>query len=155
MNLSRDFSQLSKWASQATGKPATFALAFSVIIIWACMGPFVGFSDSWQLVINTSTTIITFLMVFLIQNSQTRDTMAVQIKLDEIIRALEGAHNVLLDLEELDSNELESFQRTYQKLAGQARKNLKLGKSDTGVEATQNCIKDAQEAVKQKKSLDR
>jgi low affinity Fe/Cu permease len=96
-------------------------------------GPIFGFSDSWQLVINTGTTIVTFLMVFLLQNTQYRDSEAIQIKLDELIRAMEGAHNILLDLEELDERDLDRIRDEYGKLAEKARKDLKKGKGDTGV----------------------
>ncbi len=115
------FTRFAKGASRFTGRPACFALALGTIILWAVTGPLFGFSDTWQLVINTSTTIITFLMVFLIQNTQNRDSQALQIKLDELIRALEPAHNALLDLEELDDDELERFRTGYEKLAKLAR----------------------------------
>lgn len=91
-----------------------------------------GFSDTWQLVINTGTTIITFLMVFLIQNTQNRDTEAIQVKLDELIRATKGAHNALLDLEELEEENLDAFKAKYQALAAVARTDLGLGNEDTG-----------------------
>jgi low affinity Fe/Cu permease len=91
-----------------------------------------GFSDTWQLVINTGTTIITFLMVFLIQNTQNRDTEAIQVKLDELIRATKGAHNALLDLEELEEKNLDAFKSKYQALAAAARVELDQGKQDTG-----------------------
>ncbi len=115
------FTRFAKSASRFTGRPACFALALGTIIVWALTGPLFGFSDTWQLVINTSTTIITFLMVFLIQNTQNRDSQALQIKLDELIRAIEPAHNALMDLEELDDNELELFRGRYEKLAKLAR----------------------------------
>lgn len=107
--------------------------AVLIIVIWAITGPLFGFSDTWQLVINTGTTIITFLMVFLIQNTQNRDTEALQIKLDELIRAMNGAHNALLDLEELDEKELDRIRETYRKLAQKAREDIKKGKLDTDV----------------------
>ena len=94
-------------------------------------GPLFGFSDTWQLVINTGTTIITFLMVFLIQNSQNRDTKAIQIKLDELIRTTQGAHNALLDLEELNEESLDAFRTKYEALAAAARKGLLTGQRDT------------------------
>ncbi|MBL9091966.1 MAG: low affinity iron permease family protein [Planctomycetaceae bacterium] len=115
------FTRFAKIAARATGHPAAFAAAAGIILIWAVSGPLFGFSDTWQLVINTSTTIVTFLMVFLIQNSQNRDTEALQIKLDELIRAVGGAENTLLDLEELDECELEELRDRYLKLAEAAR----------------------------------
>lgn len=105
----------------------------SIIIIWGITGPIFKFSDTWQLGINTGTTIITFLMVFLIQNTQNRDSEAIQVKLDEIIRVMEGAHNALLDLEELDEKELDKIRANYEKLAIIAREELKKGGSDTAV----------------------
>ena len=119
------FTRAAKWASHASGRPTTFIIAFAIIVIWAVTGPIFHFSDTWQLVINTGTTIITFLMVFLIQNTQNRDTEALQIKLDELIRAMEGAQNVVLDLEELDDKELEEFRKDYLKLAEAARREMK------------------------------
>jgi low affinity Fe/Cu permease len=100
-------------------------VALGIILIWAITGPLFDYSDTWQLVINTSTTIITFLMVFLIQNTQNRDTEALQIKLDELIRSMENAHNALLDLEELDDDELDRIRKDYLKLAETARGKLK------------------------------
>jgi low affinity Fe/Cu permease len=107
-------------------------MAVLVIATWIATGPIFHFSDTWQLVINTGTTIVTFLMVFLIQNTQNRDTEAIQVKLDELIRATKGAHNALLDLEELEENTLESFRRRYQALAAAARADLFHGVQDTG-----------------------
>ena len=118
------FTRFAKWAARATGKPATFIGAVFIIILWAVTGPIFDFSDTWQLVINTSTTIITFLMVFLIQNTQNRDTEAMQIKLDELIRAVETAQNTMMDLEELDETELDEIRAKYEKLAEKARKKL-------------------------------
>jgi low affinity Fe/Cu permease len=115
------FSRLAKWASRASGRPAAFILALSAVAIWIVTGPLFGFSDTWQLVINTGTTIVTFLMVFLIQSSQNRDTEAIQLKLDELIRATRGAHNKLMDLEELEENELEAVHESYATLARSAR----------------------------------
>src|SRR5512140_2369706 len=110
------FSRFAKWTARESGQPATFGLALLIIIVWGITGPIFHFSDTWQLVINTGTTIITFLMVFLIQNTQNRDTEALQIKMDELIRAVESAHNVLLDLEELDDEELDDIRKDYLKL---------------------------------------
>jgi low affinity Fe/Cu permease len=126
------FTGFAKSTSRATGRPSAFLAAFAVIIIWIVTGPLFKFSDTWQLVINTGTTIITFLMVFLIQNTQNRDSEAVQVKLDELIRAHEGAHNALLDLEELEELELDRIRQTYSVLAKQARAELRKGLSDTG-----------------------
>jgi low affinity Fe/Cu permease len=129
------FSRFSKWASREAGRPITFALAVAMIGVWLVTGPLFRFSDTWQLVINTATTIVTFLMVFLIQNTQNRDTEAIQIKLDELIRATEGAHNALLDLEELTEDELDAFRKKYEALAEAARRESKGGKLDTGTPA--------------------
>ena len=115
------FSDFARRLAVWTGRPVAFLAACGAVVLWAASGPFFGFSDTWQLVINTSTTIITFLMVFLIQNTQNRDTEAMQIKLDELIRATQGANNRLLDLEELEDRELEGFRRSYESLAERAR----------------------------------
>jgi low affinity Fe/Cu permease len=127
------FTRFSKRASRATGQPAAFLIAMSIILAWAVTGPIFHFSDTWQLVINTGTTVITFLMVFLIQNTQNRDTQAMQLKLDELIRSHEGAHTALLDLEELSEKELRHFQALYLKLAAEARETLRKGGQDTNV----------------------
>ncbi|MBP0592401.1 low affinity iron permease family protein [Paraburkholderia sp. LEh10] len=125
------FSRFSTGLSTMAGKPATFVVAVALVVVWAISGPMFHFSDTWQLVINTSTTIVTFLMVFLIQNTQNRDTAAMQIKLDELIRALDGAHNALLDLEELNEKDLQRFRRRYEQLAEEARNALRSGGTDT------------------------
>lgn len=125
------FSLFAKWTSRITGHPLAFVTAVLIIVFWALTGPIFGFSDTWQLVINTGTTIVTFLMVFLIQNTQNRDTGAIQTKLDEVIRAMEGAHNALLDLEELDEAEIEHIRRDYRRLAAQARRAIEKGMKDT------------------------
>jgi low affinity Fe/Cu permease len=127
------FTRFAKVTAHAAGAPATFCVAVAIILLWAITGPFFGFSDTWQLVINTGTTIITFLMVFLIQNTQNRDSEAIQVKLDELIRSIDGAHLALLDLEDLDDKDLERICRDYRELAKQARKDLRAGKSDTDV----------------------
>lgn len=125
------YAAISKAVSRFCGKPIVFLMAVGVIVVWIVTGPLFGFSDTWQLVINTGTTIVTFLMVFLIQNTQNRDTAAIQIKLDELIRATAGAHNALLDLEEMDEHLLDQFRTKYQMLANSARGNLKMGQVDT------------------------
>ncbi len=130
------YSGFAKSAAHFCGRPRTFALAVAVIGVWVITGPIFRFSDTWQLVINTSTTIITFLMVFLIQNTQNRDTAAIQIKLDELIRVTKGAHNVLLDLEELEEEALDSFRQKYLAIATSARKDLVGGTQDTGTPDT-------------------
>jgi low affinity Fe/Cu permease len=117
------FSRVAKLASRFAGRPAAFTLAVVVVLVWVVTGPLFGFSDTWQLVINTGTTVVTFLMVFLIQNSQNRDTEAIQLKLDELIRATRGAHNALLDLEELEERELDAFRGRYTALARAARQS--------------------------------
>jgi len=126
------FSRFAKWTARATGHPAAFMVAASIVVVWGLAGPIFKFSDTWQLVINTGTTIVTFLMVFLIQNTQNRDSHAVQLKLDELIRAANGAHNALLDLEELEEEDLERFRVRYEDLARTARAALRRGELDTG-----------------------
>lgn len=116
------FTRFARHASHFAGRPVTFAAASSIIVLWAAAGPVFGFSDTWQLVINTSTTIITFLMVFLIQNTQNRDSEAIQIKLDSLVKAASGIDNALLDLEELDDAELECIRNHYLALAEKARR---------------------------------
>ena len=116
------YSRFAKNASRFCGRPFVFAGAIAIIVLWAISGVLFSFSDTWQLVINTATTIVTFLMVFLIQNTQNRDTEAIQVKLDELIRATKGAHNALLDLEELEDDEVDEFRRKYQLLADAARR---------------------------------
>jgi low affinity Fe/Cu permease len=127
------FTRLAKGASRIAGRPITFALVAFICIGWAVSGPYFGFSDTWQLTINTGTSVLTFLMVFLIQATQNRDAEAIQIKLDEIIRCQEGARNALLDLEELEEEDLLEMRADYLKLAQEARLALRAGKKDTGV----------------------
>jgi low affinity Fe/Cu permease len=126
------FSRIAKWTARATGHPAAFGIAALIIVVWALTGPLFGFSDTWQLIINTGTTIATFLMVFLIQNTQNRDTAALQLKLDELIRCTSGAHNALLDLEELTEDEIEQVRTRYEALARHACADLRTGGKDTG-----------------------
>ncbi|MBI3866308.1 MAG: low affinity iron permease family protein [Planctomycetia bacterium] len=110
------FSHVARWAARVTGHPLVFLLALGTIVVWGVTGPIFGFSDTWQLVINTGTTIVTFLMVFLIQNSQNRDTIAIHVKLDELVRAIRSARNTVLDLDELDEEELDRLLERYRKL---------------------------------------
>jgi len=125
------FSHLARRIAVLAGRPAVFLAALLSIVLWALSGPLFGFSDTWQLVVNTTTTIVTFLMVFLIQNTQNRDTAAIQLKLDELIRATQGAHNALLNLEEIDEEQFERYRRSYEKLAARAREKLAKGELDT------------------------
>jgi len=118
------FSDFARKTARAAGQPVVFALAAAVIVLWLITGPFFGFSDTWQLIINTGTTIVTFLMVFLIQNTQNRDSEAMHIKLDELIRAIDGAHNALLNLEDLGERELDRIRTDYTRLAEEARETL-------------------------------
>jgi len=132
------FTTLAKTTSRTAGRPSAFGVAGGVIVVWIVSGPLFRFSDTWQLVINTGTTIVTFLMVFLIQNTQNRDSEALQIKLDELIRAHKGAHNALMDLEELEQHELDTIREHYAGLAEKAREELRKGITDTGSPAMPN-----------------
>lgn len=116
------FTRFARWTSGHAGRPSAFLFATLVIVAWAVSGPLFGFSDTWQLVINTSTTIVTFLMVFLIQNTQNRDSQAIHVKLDELIRAKKGARNSLLDLDELSDEELEAIRASFVKLGAKAKR---------------------------------
>ena len=149
------FTRLANAASRAAGKPATFVTAVMIVVVWGICGPIFGFSDTWQLIINTGTTIVTFLMVFLIQNTQNRDSEAMHIKMDELIRALEGAHDALLDLEELDDKTLDQVRERYRKLAAKARKDIEKGGVDIGCEdvgADEDAGADAGAAKRKKKT---
>jgi low affinity Fe/Cu permease len=119
------FTRFAKGASRAVGRPAAFTIALAALVLWGASGPLFGFSDTWQLIINTGTTIVTFLMVFLIQNTQNRDAEAMHVKLDELIRSNKTAHNALLDLEDLEEEELDRIRADYERLAEQARGELK------------------------------
>ncbi len=133
MNSQTWYAHFTKSFAKLTGKSITFILAILMIIVWLFSGPFFDFSNTWQLVINTTTTIITFIMVFVIQNTQNRDTEAMQVKLDELIRATQGAHNALLDLEELDEEQIDLFREEYEVLAREARIKLEAGELDTDI----------------------
>jgi low affinity Fe/Cu permease len=124
------FDRVARSVSRFTGHPLAFAAAAAIIGVWIVCGPIFGFSDTWQLVVNTATTIVTFLMVFLIQNTQNRDSVATQLKLDELIRSTTGAHNALLEMEELSERELEAFRAKYVGMAEKARSDIRAGGSD-------------------------
>ena len=126
------FTRFAKYTAHQAGRPAAFFGAIAIIVFWALLGPRFHYGTTWQLIINTGTTIITFLMVFLIQNTQNRDSDAMHVKLDELIRAMEGAHNALLDLEELNDKDLAKIRGNYLKLASSARDALRKGEVDTG-----------------------
>lgn len=135
------FTRFAKGTSRLTGRPLAFATAVLLVLAWAVSGPLFGFSDTWQLTINTGTTIVTFLMVFLIQATQNRDAEAIQIKLDEIIRSQKGAHNALLDLEELEEEDLLELRANYLAIAEQARTRVKRGEADTDVPAIEGATR--------------
>jgi len=120
--LQQTFRFCSQWVAEAVGSPWAFVVACAVIILWALAGPFFHFSDTWQLVINTATTIVTFLIVFLIQNTQNRDTRALHLKLDELLRGVSGARTSLVDLEHLSDEELDRLQKEFERLNRQTRK---------------------------------
>jgi len=145
------FTRFAKWTAKAAGRPIAFTAAVAVIALWALTGPIFGFSDTWQLIINTGTTIITFLMVFLIQSTQNRDSEAIQVKLDELIRLSKGGHNALLDLEELEEAELDSIRAEYCKIAEDARAKLRRGQRDTGVAEVRHEIESVKRDVQQEK----
>ncbi|TKR54362.1 low affinity iron permease family protein [Allopusillimonas ginsengisoli] len=111
------FQKFSEIAAKATGSPWAFCLALTVVVLWSVSGPIFGFSDTWQLIINTGTTIVTFVMVFLIQNAQNRDSLAVQLKLDELLRCMKGARVDMVDLEEMSEEELGHLREQFEKLA--------------------------------------
>ena len=131
MNIPEHFSKFSKYIANSSGHSSSFVIACSIVLIWGITGPLYSFSNTWQLAINSFTTIVTFLMVFLIQNTQNRENVALQIKLDELIRAHDGAHNILLDLEELTQEQLDSIREKYEILARKARIELAKGGIDT------------------------
>ncbi|HVJ23160.1 MAG TPA: low affinity iron permease family protein [Burkholderiales bacterium] len=125
------FSVIARRIATLSGRPAVFLLAVAAVVLWGLSGPLFGFSNTWQLIINTTTTIITFLMVFVIQSTQNRDTEAMQLKLDELIRATQGAHNALLDLEHIDDQRFHRYRASYARLAAAAREKLEKGELDT------------------------
>jgi len=141
------FARFASTASRATGRAGTFVLAALVVIVWAATGPMFHYSDTWQLVINTDTTIVTFLMVFLIQNTQNRDSQALHLKLDEIIRAMEGAHNRLINLEDADEDVLQAMVERYRSLAKAVEQRLERGGSDRGCDEIDEAAVDAAAVV--------
>ena len=145
------FARIASTIANWTGTSSAFIIALLVVLVWAATGPLFGYSETWQLVINTGTTIVTFLMVFLIQNSQNRDTRALQIKLDELIRVTEGAHTALLDLEELNDSELRQICSMYTKIARESRKLMRDGEEDTHVPDLDFIEKKAKSRKKAKK----
>lgn len=126
------FNRVASSAARLLGTASAFGVAVAMVLIWAVTGPFFHFSDTWELVINTSTTIVTFLMVFLIQNTQNRDSAAMQLKLDEVIRSTRGAHNAMMDLEKLSQKDLDKMQLLYRRLADQARREDTRGEAAIG-----------------------
>ena len=147
MATSSWFTRFASMASRATGRAGTFALAALVIVAWAVTGPMFHYSNTWQLIINTGTTIVTFLMVFLIQNTQNRDSQAMHLKMDEIIRAIEGAHNGLLDLEDTDEEMLDKITRRYRALAEQARRTVAGGVTTGEKAAVKSELRQAERAL--------
>jgi len=132
------FGQFARASARWSGSACAFAIALGLIIVWLVTGPIFHFSNTWQLVINTATTIVTFLMVFLIQNTQNRDSIAMQLKLDELIRATKGCHNAVLDIEELSEQELDEIKKGYRALAKAALEKVRSGDSDLGIPDLKN-----------------
>ncbi|MFO1019461.1 MAG: low affinity iron permease family protein [Planctomycetales bacterium] len=135
--LNKLFGDLARQASGWMGSPWAFLVAVSIIIVWAVTGPFLDYSDTWQLVINTGTTIVTFLMVFLIQNSQNRDARAIQLKLDELIRAIENAQNDLIDVEKLSDEELGELEKKFEELRNTRSESAEAISSGKGTQETE------------------
>jgi low affinity Fe/Cu permease len=146
-SLGAAFSRAAQWTAQQCGRPTTFIAACLVILVWAACGPVFHYSDTWQLIINTGTTIITFLMVFLIQNTQNRDMAALHLKLDELIRANEGARNKLLTLEDMTDTELEKVKTTFTKIADSAPEQELLREAVEDLEAAREEIEGATDKV--------
>jgi len=132
LDLGGKFSRMAKWTASKTGHPAAFSIALLIVLIWGLSGPIYNYSDTWQLIINTGTTIVTCLMLFLLQNSQNRDSAALQVKLDELIRVTRGAHNRLLEIEDMNYEELDELRARYEMLASRAKKDIEHGRRDTG-----------------------
>ncbi len=133
--LAERLAHFATWISEKTGSTPAFLIAFGVVLVWAALGPIFKFSDTWQLVINTGTTIVTFLMVFLIQRAQNKDALAVQLKLNEIVAAIEGASNRLISVEDLSDEDLEVLHRHYRELARMAKDESRITESHSVDEA--------------------
>ncbi len=134
--IRRSWEKFARQATQWTGRPAAFAVALAIIVVWLATGPLFHFSDTWQLVINTGTTVVTFLMVFLIQHAQNKDTRAIEFELNELVAAMPGASNRLIDVEALSEEELDTLHRYFRKLVTMAKKDAELTKSHSVEEAT-------------------
>jgi low affinity Fe/Cu permease len=155
--ISSSFSHIAQWTAQQCGRASTFVLACFIIVVWAVTGPLFRYSDTWQLIINTGTTIVTFLMVFLMQNTQNRDTASIQLKLDELIRANENARNAMLSLEDLTEEQLKRIKATFAAMSdspGDAQRKLveaseQLGEAGAKVEQAQRKVLDATENAMQ------
>ncbi|MGE0007986.1 MAG: low affinity iron permease family protein [Parvibaculaceae bacterium] len=160
-DLDTHFAQVTSWVARQAGSPVAFGMAALLIVVWALCGPVLGYSDMWQLTVNTATTIITFLMVFVIQNSQNRDTEALQIKIDELIRANQIAENALLDLENMPQGSLDEFRDHYRKLAEHARRKgfdvetliAEVKAEEKLLDAGQRTVKRSRKSRKRKLSL--
>ncbi len=146
------FERFSTWATNAAGSTGAFGLAAGIVLIWAVSGPIFNYSETWQLVINTGTTIITFLMVFLIQKSQNKDSLAVQLKLNELLASQETASNRLVDVEDLSEDEIRLLQKFYVKLANEVKREANLQASHSIEEAEQNSNNKIKAATNRKKN---
>jgi low affinity Fe/Cu permease len=133
--MRKRFSHFALWASRVLGSPYAFLSAVALIAVWVASGPCFGFSDTWQLVVNTGTTVITFLSVFLIQNTQNREAIAMQLKLDELIRALAKANNGMIDLEDLSEEELEKLRKRFQEFCKKSRAGKRSGRAPSNSRA--------------------
>jgi low affinity Fe/Cu permease len=134
-NLRLAWERFARLATRWTGRPWAFGVAVAIVVVWLLTGPIFHYSDTWQLVINTGTTIVTFLMVFLIQQTQNKDTKAIELKLNELVAAVEGASNRLIDVEDLSEDELDTLHHHYRRLVAMAKKDIKLTQSHSIEEA--------------------
>jgi low affinity Fe/Cu permease len=134
------FSSFARWTERQAGRSHTFAFAVGIIVVWAVTGPFFHWSDTWQLIINTGTTIVTFLMVFLIQQSQNRDTQAIQLKLDELIRVNRAARNSLIELEDMSEEDLQRMREAFVRLA--KKRHIDLGLAEQAAELAEDALEE-------------